>query len=61
MFNHDYKPAPFNPDFNPNAKEASRMASESMEQDGFYDKNDRADCAVEYKRRYNEILTALSC
>lgn len=52
----DHKaPAPFNPDFDPNAAARYTTVSESMEADGFYDANTREECSVEWRKRYDAL------
>lgn len=55
MFNHDYKPAPFNPSYDPQAKQRYADVTESMELDGYYDTHTRAECADEWARRYDTL------
>lgn len=57
-FNYDLEPLPFNPAYDPRAKDWSKQAAESMERDGFYDKHTRAECAAEWRRRYDAIQQA---
>ena len=49
-------PAPFNPEFDPQAKYRSAQVSASMARDGFHAKHSRAECAAEWQRRY-DLLT----
>ena len=46
-------PKPFNPDFDPKAKDRSSKVTASMEQDFFYDNHTREECRLEYLRRYD--------
>lgn len=52
---HENPPAPFNPAFDPKAKERYRKVSESMEADGFYKTHSRKECRLEWARRYQEF------
>ena len=52
---HKYPPAPFNPSYHPNAQAWFKGASDSMVEDGFYDHHTRAECAQEFRRRYEEL------
>jgi hypothetical protein len=49
---HNNPPPPFNPDFDPKAKDRGRAVATSMEADGFYENHTREECAAEYRRRY---------
>jgi hypothetical protein len=49
----DNPPAPFNPNFDPEAKNRYRCVSDSMERDGFYDTHNREECRIEWKLRYD--------
>lgn len=54
---HNNPPPPFNPEFNSNSVDWFREVVHSMEIDGFYDKQSREECSIEFRRRY-EILKA---
>ena len=50
-----HPPAPFNPSFDPKAKERFEAVSKSMEADGYYADHTREECKEEWRRRY-ELL-----
>ena len=50
---HKNPPQAFNPDFDPNAKEWSRIATESMERDDYYRRHSREQCRIEWRRRFD--------
>lgn len=52
---HENPPAPFNPDHDPRADEWRRLATESMERDGFYNNRTREECKTEWLRRYENF------
>ena len=52
---HNNPPMAFNPDYDPMAKTWSNLAVESMENDGFYDNHTRAECSIEYRKRYDQF------
>jgi len=54
-FHHANPPAPFNPDYNPNAKNWGNIASQSMMDDGFYANHSREECATEWRKRYDAL------
>lgn len=49
-------PAPFNPDYKPYAKEVRKLVTDSMENDGYYDKHTRKQCAAEWRKRYDALM-----
>ena len=51
-------PRPFNPAYDPKAKGRYAAVTASMEADGYYEKNTRAECAVEWRRRYEVAALA---
>lgn len=51
---HRIQPAPFNPAYDPGAKDRYARVTGSMEQDGYYDSHTRAECAAEWRRRYDQ-------
>ena len=53
MFLHNNPPAPFNPDYDPEADERSRQVSLSMETDNFYATHTREECKHEWHKRYD--------
>lgn len=55
FFEHQWRhpPPPFNPLFDPKAKARYAEVSRSMEDDGFYEANDREACRIEWRRRYD--------
>lgn len=55
---HDNPPAPFNPDFDPNAAERYRRVTKSMEADRLYETHTREECKAEWGRRYDELKEA---
>lgn len=54
-FQHEWNnpPAPFNPAFDPKAKDRYAAVTASMEADGFYAKHTREECKAEWARRYD--------
>lgn len=52
---HNNPPIPFNPDFDPKAKDRSSRVTASMEADKFYDNHTREECAIEWRRRYDDL------
>jgi len=46
-------PPPFNPQFDPGAKARYERVSQSMQADGYYDGHTRAECAADWRRRYD--------
>jgi hypothetical protein len=54
-FDHEHKnpPAPFNPDFDPKAKERYANVTKSMEADDYYANHTREECRVEWAKRYD--------
>lgn len=51
---HNYKPAPFNPQYDPTASRRYQQVTESMERDHYYDTHTREECRVEWRRRYDK-------
>lgn len=47
-------PAPFNPKFDPKAKDRYAAVTKSMEDDDFYASHTREECRDEWRRRYEE-------
>jgi hypothetical protein len=47
-------PAPFNPLFDPKAKDRFAAVTKSMEADNFYASHSREECRAEWRRRYDE-------
>lgn len=60
FFQHQWNnpPPPFNPVFDPRAKDRYAAVSKSMADDDFYSTHSRAECADEWKRRYNALVDA---
>lgn len=60
MFTNDWNnpPKPFNPLFDPLAKQRYGDVSKSMEEDGFYDNHTRAECKAEWRLRYETLKAA---
>jgi len=52
---HKHPPAPFNPDYDPAAKQRFADVTASMEADGFYTTHTRAECKTEWRRRYEAL------
>lgn len=52
---HRQQPRPFNPAYDPKANGRYTAVTASMEADGYYEKNTRAECAVEWRRRYDAL------
>ena len=52
---HNNPPSAFNPDYDPMAKKWSKLATQSMEKDGFYSNHSRSECAIEWRKRYNQF------
>lgn len=59
-FDHAWKnpPAPFNPAFDPKAKDRFEAVTTSMERDGYYAAHTRAECKAEWARRYERLKAA---
>lgn len=55
---HRNKPRPFNPEYDARARDWGRTASASMEADHFYATHTRAECAAEWRRRYDAAKEA---
>lgn len=51
-------PAPFNPLYDPNAKDRYAAVTASMEADNFYATHTREECKVEWGRRYEALKAA---
>lgn len=45
-------PAPFNPDFDPEAKDRYARVTASMEADDYYATHTREECKAEWAKRY---------
>lgn len=50
---HNNPYPPLNPEYDPRAKNWSLEATQSMEQEGFYDTHSREECAIEWRRRFD--------
>lgn len=48
-------PAPFNPHYDPKSKDRYKAVSDSMTRDNYYADHTRAQCAAEWKRRYDKL------
>ena len=48
-------PPPFNPLFDPKAKDRYARVTRSMEEDDFYASHTREECKAEWRRRYKEL------
>ena len=48
------RPPPFNPTFDPKAKERAAYTTESMVRDDFHASHTREECAAEWRRRYDK-------
>jgi hypothetical protein len=51
-------PAPFNPLYDPKAKDRFSAVTASMESDDFYASHTREECRIEWKRRYDALVAA---
>ena len=47
-------PPPFNPDYDPAAKDRYTRVTASMEADDYYSNHTREECRIEWARRYEE-------
>ena len=52
---HKHPPAPFNPDFDPGARQRYADVTASLEADNFYASHTRAECAAEWRARYEAL------
>lgn len=50
---HRNAPAPFNQSYDPGAGARRARVTSSMERDGYYAEHTRAQCAAEWRRRYD--------
>lgn len=48
-------PPPFNPDFDPLAKQRYADVTKSMVEEGFYSTHTREECKEEWGKRYSEL------
>ena len=48
-------PAPFNPLFDPKAKDRYAAVTRSMEKDDYYANHSREECKAEWARRYDAL------
>jgi hypothetical protein len=48
-------PKPFNPDFDPKAKDRYAQVTASMEADDYYSHHTRKECAKEWRTRYDAL------
>jgi len=55
---HNFPPAPFNPDFDPKAGDRFSQVSSSMQADNYYATHTRPECKEEWHRRYNLLEEA---
>lgn len=55
MFTNEWNnpPKPFNPAYDPKAAGRSKAVSSSMEAGNYYATHTRAECAAEWRRRYD--------
>jgi len=51
---HRNAPMPFNPAYDPGADARRSQITASMERDGYYTTHTREQCALEWRRRYDE-------
>lgn len=54
-YHHNNPPAPFNPDYDPKAKDRYVAVSASMEADGFYLNHSREEARIEWAKRYDAL------
>ena len=56
-FDNEWKnpPAPFNPEYDPKAKDRFSMVTKSMEKDCYYDTHTREQCRIEWAKRYDNL------
>jgi hypothetical protein len=54
---HNFPPAPFNPDYDPKAKDKFHTVTSSMETDNFYATHTREECKREWAKRYQTLKT----
>jgi len=52
---HDNPPAPFNPDYDPKAKDRYRQVTKSMQEDDYYNTHSQEECKAEWHKRYNNL------
>ena len=57
MFTEQWRnpPPPFNPEYDPTAKDRYAAVSASMEEDNYYSNHTREECRLEWARRYNAL------
>lgn len=57
MFEREWTnpPAPFNPTFDPKAKERFEAVSASMQADDFYAGHSREECRIEWAARFDRM------
>ena len=55
QYQHDNPPPPFNPHFDPKAKERAHKVTQSLENDNYYSLHPRSECAKEWRRRYDKL------
>lgn len=48
-------PAPFNPLYDPKAKDRYAAVTASLEADGFYKTHTREECKEEWRKRYEDL------
>lgn len=51
---HRNEPVPLNPAYDPGAVARYTRVTASLERDGWYGRKTRAECAAEWRRRYDE-------
>jgi hypothetical protein len=54
-WHHNNPPAPFNPLYDPKAKDRWAAVTESMVKDDYYATHTRAQCKEEWSRRYENL------
>jgi hypothetical protein len=52
---HENPPAPFNPDYDPKAKDRYRQVTKSMQEDDYYNTHSQEECKAEWHKRYNNL------
>ena len=56
---HEHVPAPFNPHYDPRARQVADQVANEMQDEGFYDCHTRHECAVEFRQRSARYMAYL--
>ena len=59
-FEHKNPPPPFNPEYDPEASHRFQLVTASMKTDGYYEGHTRAECQVEWRKRYDALKKSFS-